>query len=263
MRKFISFSGGVESTTMCILYGADATAIFSDAGDEHQKMYERLDMVEREIKKIHPNFQLLKIHPSVTVLGKKVSSISEAAVEWKYLPSSMARYCTSKFKIMPIDDYLSKQGECELMIGFNADEEPNKDRTGNLMKCKNVRYSYPLYEDGYTRDDCEAILNQYGLHPNLPPYMSRGGCWHCFFKSKKEYKALYLFEPSEFQKAVELEQKIQDRKKKFFTIMGNGQSMTQLAAECESEIAMFGHEAMKEMYTKIKSHEPCGAFCHR
>jgi PP-loop superfamily ATP-utilizing enzyme len=28
MKRFISFSGGVESTTMCILYGKGATAIW-------------------------------------------------------------------------------------------------------------------------------------------------------------------------------------------------------------------------------------------
>jgi len=41
MQKFISFSGGVESTTMCVLYGKDAKAIWADAGAEHDFMYER------------------------------------------------------------------------------------------------------------------------------------------------------------------------------------------------------------------------------
>lgn len=56
MKKFISFSGGVESTTMCILYGKDATAIWADTGSEHKKMYERIFSVESEIQKIHPEF---------------------------------------------------------------------------------------------------------------------------------------------------------------------------------------------------------------
>jgi hypothetical protein len=37
MKKFISLSAGVESTTMCLLYGKGATAIFSDAGDEDRE----------------------------------------------------------------------------------------------------------------------------------------------------------------------------------------------------------------------------------
>lgn len=38
MNKYISFSGGVESTTMCILYGHKADAIFADAGWEHKEI---------------------------------------------------------------------------------------------------------------------------------------------------------------------------------------------------------------------------------
>ena len=59
-NKFIAFSGGVESTTMCLLFGANAKAIFSDTGWEHQIMYDRIDAVEDQIKKIHPDFEIVK-----------------------------------------------------------------------------------------------------------------------------------------------------------------------------------------------------------
>lgn len=36
-----------------------------------------------------------------------------------------------------------------------------------------------------------------------------------------------------------------------------------LAAECETEISMYGLEAIKSMYQNIQAHQPCGAFCHR
>lgn len=108
---------------------------------------------------------------------------------WSFFPSPNTRWCTSKFKIEPIDEFLAAQGECRLFIGFNADEDPGSDRTGNFMKCKNVSYEYPLHEDGYTREDCENILIKYGLHPNFPPFMQRGGCKNCFFKTRGELKA--------------------------------------------------------------------------
>lgn len=41
-KRFISFSGGVESTTMCILYGKGATAIWCDTGDEEPEMYKQI-----------------------------------------------------------------------------------------------------------------------------------------------------------------------------------------------------------------------------
>lgn len=35
-HRYIAFSGGVESTTMCLLYGKGATAIFSDTVSKHR-----------------------------------------------------------------------------------------------------------------------------------------------------------------------------------------------------------------------------------
>ena len=46
IKNFISFSGGVESTTMCVLFGKDADAIFSDTGFEHDEIYKRIELVE-------------------------------------------------------------------------------------------------------------------------------------------------------------------------------------------------------------------------
>ena len=155
LKRFISFSGGVESTTMCILYGKGATAIWCDTGDEEEEMYARVDYVEKMIKIIHnDDFELIRIAPTVIAKGVECKTLDEAIIAWNYFPSANARYCTSKFKIEPIDDFLETQGECELMIGFNADEEPSKDRTGNFMKCKNVAYTYPLYNDGIARKEC-------------------------------------------------------------------------------------------------------------
>ena len=55
MRKFISFSGGVESSAMCILYGNKADAIFADTGFEHAKLYERIDLVQNKVREFHGN----------------------------------------------------------------------------------------------------------------------------------------------------------------------------------------------------------------
>ncbi len=40
MKKLLSFSGGVESRTMAILFGNKADAIFSDTGSEHEVLYQ-------------------------------------------------------------------------------------------------------------------------------------------------------------------------------------------------------------------------------
>jgi 3'-phosphoadenosine 5'-phosphosulfate sulfotransferase (PAPS reductase)/FAD synthetase len=192
MKRFISFSGGVESTTMCILYGKGAKAIWCDTGAEHTQMYNRMDLVEERLKKLHGgDFEIIRIKPKVKMKGMYVDNLLDAVKIQKFMPSQMARYCTRQFKIEPIDLFLSEQGECELMIGLNADEE---EREGNWGLKTNVKYLYPLQEDGYNRADCEAILDIHGLHPRFPAYMLRGGCSMCFFKSEKEYKALYYLD---------------------------------------------------------------------
>ena len=253
MKRFISFSGGVESTTMCILYGKGATAIWCDTGAEHEEMYKRIDEVESVLIDLHEgDFKLIR------VWNEKHKGLEEYAKEAKYMPSGQARYCTRMFKIEPIDDFLSQQGECELMIGFNLDEE---GRTGNLEMKSNVNYTYPLINDGLTRQDCEDILHNHGLHPEFPVYMLRGGCRMCFFKSEKEYKALYHLNRNEFEQMIDFEQGLQDKRRKFYAILQSGKSLRQLAQECEREELMLPDIA--EMYKSLKKETSCGAFCHR
>jgi translation initiation factor 1 (eIF-1/SUI1) len=168
------------------------------------------------------------------------------------------RFCTNYFKAAPIDKYLKEQGECELMIGFNYDEQ---GRTGSLEAMKNVKYTYPLIADGYDRNDCEEILKKHGMHPNFPVYMMRGGCRMCFFKSEKEYKAMYHLNNKEFMEVLEFEEKIQDKRKKFYSIMGNGKRLRDLMTECETEKLMFPD--IEKLYKSLKKETSCGAFCHR
>ena len=171
-KRFISFSGGVESTTMCILFGKGAKAIWCDTGAEHEEMYATIDFVEAKLKELHGNeFEIIRLKPNVKVKGTWVDNLLDAVLTWRFMPSPMMRYCTGKFKIEPIDNFLSQQGECELMIGLNADEE---SREGNWGLKANVKYSYPLQEKQLSRADCEDVLKIYKLHPNFPAYMLRG-----------------------------------------------------------------------------------------
>lgn len=265
MKKFISFSGGVESTTMCLLYGKGATALFCDTGAEHKEMYERLNYVGEMLKVYHNgDFELLVIKPkSRKSKGKIVHTLGEHIEAQMYMPSQRQRWCTGKWKIQPLDAFLKKQGPCELMIGLNADEEPGVDRTGNFMKCKNVTYTYPLYEDDINRKECVSLLNEVGLHPNLPVYMARGGCKWCPFKSIKEYKALYFLDRPTFNEGKVLENKIQDKRKRFFTISMSGKSFQQIENECINESALWGEDVIKGLYKEIANSKSCGAFCHR
>lgn len=259
MKRFISFSGGVESTTMCVLYGKGAKAIWCDTGAEHYEMYARIDFVEQQIKQLHGNdFEVIRLKPDVTIKGKKVDNLLDAVVAKKFMPSPMIRYCTASFKIEPIDRFLSEQGDCELMIGLNADETT---RAGNWGLKANVTYSYPLQNDGLTRADCEDVLKMHNLHPNFPAYMLRGGCSMCFYKSEKEYKALWYLNRKEFNAMLDFEQAYQDSRKNTYSIMTSGKTLQQLSNECTAE--MFQADILETYKEYKKEGKSCGAFCRR
>lgn len=252
MKRFISFSGGVESTTMCVLFGNKADAIFADTGFEHQQLYDRLDMVESKVREIHGNdFKIIKVK-------REGESLPEYIKSSKFYPSYGSRYCTRMFKIEPIDDYL-KQFEskgAEILIGLNSDEAD--DRTGNYMDLKWVTYSYPLVEAGINRDMCKSILNHVGLLPNFPAYMKRGGCVGCYMKSKKEFQAMAVLNPTEYDLVSGLEQEIQDKRDKFFHIIDSIANLKDFKRHAES--ILFNPE---EIYPVINNATKCGVFCHR
>jgi 3'-phosphoadenosine 5'-phosphosulfate sulfotransferase (PAPS reductase)/FAD synthetase len=251
MKNLISFSGGVESSAMCVLFGNKANALFCDTGFEHEKLYSRLDKVEKKIREFHNNdFKIIRIKPEI--------SLPDYIIENKYYPSAKARFCTRMFKINPIDKYLKNLGDIELMIGLNSDEKDK--RVGNLGKLKNVKYTYPLIENNINRAMCEALLQKINLLPNFPAYMHRGGCIGCFFKTRKEYEAMFRLNENEFKYLIDLEKKIQDKRKEFYTIISSiPEGLEKFKENILNQSEMFD---LKSFY-QSKNESACGIFCHR
>lgn len=253
MKQFISFSGGVESRTLCLLYGHRAKAIFADTGDEHKVMYEKLAEFQEQIKIKHPNFEM------IVVKNKEFASLTEYIKTYKFFPSITARFCTRIFKIEPIDDFLKDQGECELMIGLNYDEMD--ERTGNHGLLSNVTYSYPLGDLKLRRIHCIALLKEYNIEPEFPSYMSRGGCKDCPFKSKKEYTAMVYFANDEIKDVAELEAVVQDKRGKFYSIHPDIPNMKEFIKAVENQGILFKPDEMYQKEYALKTN--CGVFCHR
>lgn len=256
MKQFISFSGGVESSTMCVLFGGKADAIFADTVFEHKEIYDRIDLVEAWCKNNHrSDFTIHKLKSEVKYKDDIYTALPDLILAQKYYPSFQSRYCTRQFKISPIDDFLSDFEEVELMIGLNADEIDK--RTGNHGNKPNIKYSYPLADNGLSRSACISILKSFNLMPNFPPYMKRGGCVGCYYKSKKEYEAMALLSPLEFKIVEDLENDIQDKRDKFFSIV-QGKTMKQIREGVSNMI--FKPE---DIYPVTNDATQCGVFCNR
>lgn len=154
---------------------------------------------------------------------KNVDSLTDYIFESRFLPGKRERFCTRLFKIGVMDEFLADKGECELLIGLNADEE----RQGNFGLLSNVQYRCPLQDDGINRQMCVDILNAAGIAPDFPPYMRRGGCIFCPFKSKKEFKAMVHLSPDEIDLVRQLEEAVQDKRGKYFRIRSNMPAMAE------------------------------------
>jgi hypothetical protein len=252
MKQFISFSGGVESTTMCVLFGNKADAIFADTGFEHKEIYDRIDLVEDWIKTFHRKD--FKIH---RIKNEKYNSLKSYIIQGKFYPSFKRRFCTGMFKIEPIDNFLEsfKNNGIELMIGLNSNEI--EQRTGNHGNKKFVKYSYPLADNAITRDGCKLVLKKADLIPQFPVYMQRGGCIGCYYKSKKEYEAMALLNPNEFKIVELIENNMQDIRKSYFSILPKIK-MSQIRENVSN--MLFKPE---EIYPVINDATKCGVFCNR
>lgn len=257
MKHFISFSGGVESSAMCVLFGNKANGIFADTGYEHEKLYARLEKVENAVREFHGNdFRIIKVK-------RDGESLPEYIESSKFYPSFQSRFCTRMFKIEPIDDYL-KQFENEgatIMIGLNADEigeGVDDPRTGNHGNLPFIKYSYPLADNGITRKMCIDVLETVGLAPKFPPFMKRGGCIGCYYKSKKEFEAMAILAPEEYEIVARLEEVIQDKRGKFYHIIDSIPNMKEFKKHAQS--ILFNPD---EIYPVINNASKCGVFCNR
>lgn len=247
---------------MALMFGRDAQCIFTDTGAEHPEMYSRLDDVEERLRKIHGvSFNIIRIKAE-NADGTGTDNLTDYILHYGYFPSPVARFCTRAFKIEPMNKFLANVGECELMVGLNADEQDKRD--GNLGTNPNIKISYPLIDLGITRAKAIAAIKAYELEPRLPVYMRRGGCIYCPFKSNKEYIAMAHLAPSQLEYVANLEEKVhalaRNKDKKFYGVRHGIPSMRGLIED--EKLSMF---TSAEMYDQQPDEigTPCGVFCHR
>ena len=75
---------------------------------------------------------------------------------------------------------------------------------------------------------------------------------------------MYLFDRKTFERVRTLEESIQDKRNKFFTISTSQKSMRWIAEQVETEITGWGGiDVVKAFYQQIEQKQACGAFCHR
>jgi hypothetical protein len=189
MRHILSLSGGKDSAALAI-YMRDRVPemeyIFHDGGAELPETLEYLARLE-------------------TILGRPVhrSSSTDTFDHWLtvyggMLPSTHRRWCTSRLKLKPFEDYVGEDPVINY-VGLRADE----DRLGYISTKPNIKPVYPFRDDGLVRADIIRILEDAGL--GLPRYTewgrTRSGCFFCFYQQRIEWVRLLERYPDLYARA--------------------------------------------------------------
>lgn len=130
------------------------------------------------------------------------------------------RSCTTDFKIRLVNRWIKEQGHAAAIIGigFSIDER-HRPRTTHWHDAENDslsvekpkarklgfwrRKDFPLFDALMTRDACTNLIKSVGLP--VPPSSK---CWFCPFTSRTEWIEMKKHEPEQFQKAIELQDRI-------------------------------------------------------
>lgn len=232
MKILVQFSGGKDSQACLIKavndYGKDKiTAVFCDTGWEHQDTYKHIESVVRQLG--------VKL---VTLKSKKYNDFVDMAIKKGRFPSTMARFCTSELKVIPMIEYILLQDESFIIIqGIRAKE--SKVRAGYDVECsyfkeyfnnevKGLYHKKDVLEWCKTHDasvlrpifhwSAQEVIDYIlanGQRPN--PLYERGfarvGCFPCFMCRKHEIQ-LISKDKWTAERLIKAEQRMKDETKK-------------------------------------------------
>ena len=255
VRHICGISGGKDSSAMAVFMRdkvPEMEYFFCDTGAELPETYEFLDKLE-------------------IVLGKKIERLNanKGFDHWfevyrGTLPSPQMRWCTTKMKIEPIENWVGN----EEVISYIAIRSDEASRKGYVSSKKNIQARFPFIESGIDHAGVMRILADAGIGlPDYYEWRTRSGCYFCFFQRKAEWIGLSERHPDLWEKAVAIEQKIMkdagaDGDKSFdeFGMKGRqytwsgGETLVQLRAR-KDEI-MERHEKAMQREAKVAQNRP-------
>ena len=201
-KRVLSFGGGVQTTAMAILVAQGkitcGEVVFADTGAEKPETYWYME------KYTKPLFKGLDI--PFTTVQMEGGTLLDYCNRYCIIPSVVMRWCTDKGKVRPINKYLDK--EAIRLVGFSTDEVERATRSKNTAE-------YPLLELGYSYNDCEKTIVDYGW-----PMPLRSSCYFCTFQPWLEWNWLKREHPELIDKSIELEKNWYSRKPDARSSMG-------------------------------------------
>jgi len=187
MKEYLSHGGGVNSTALMILLknqGIKFESIFVDHGGDYPETYEYINYLQKN------GYLITILKPDV----EGCSTIEEYCHKYNMQPLRMMRWCTDKFKLRVIRDYLKTP--CIVYIGIDDGE---KHRAFKKPLKEGVVNKYPLVELGIDRMMCKKIIRGSGLEIPM-----KSGCFFCPFARKSEIQYLKQKYPGLFERRKQI-----------------------------------------------------------
>lgn len=101
----------------------------------------------------------------------------------------------------PCKDVWTSGQRVHKFIGYDAGETRRIQHAAPIDEVdKKYEKHYPLYEWGWTREECVRVIERAGL-----PKPGKSSCFFCPSMKKKEIQALWENHPDLFRRAIDLE----------------------------------------------------------
>ena len=188
MKRYISFSAGVNSTALLVLLTQkskeDFETIFVNHGGYWPETYEYVSYLRKE------GYEITEIIPN----DVGCHTVLEYCYKRHITPGVNRRFCTDHFLLRPIRRYIEKP--CIMYVGISADEK----HRAHASDRKYMVNEYPLIDAGITREGCKELIRDAGLRVPM-----RSSCYFCPFMKKEAARRLYKVHPDLFEKVVKLE----------------------------------------------------------
>ncbi len=224
--KIFSSGGGVQSTAALVLAAQGKidypVFVFANTGDdsEHPDTLDYVNNVsipfakKNEIGFIVRQKRRMGKYEHQTILGevhRRKRSVPIPARMSNGKPGN--RTCTIDFKIRVIDKFIAEElqhnGSVTVGLGISTNEiQRAKNRNPEKIRGFIKTIEYPLIELGLNRSQCLRIIADAGL-----PVAPRSACYFCPFHTQAEWIRLRHDRPDLFDKAVEIEQFINEKRK--------------------------------------------------
>lgn len=153
VQQLIGISGGKDSCALAIYLNnkypqMDFTYYSADTGKELSETYVLIDQLEKELEKP------IKILESIDFKNQNLDSVFDYYLEQydNYLPSTMARWCTKKMKILPFEQWIDDRPTISY-VGIRGDE----DREGYISTKPHIQSIFPFRKNIWSVD----VINRF------------------------------------------------------------------------------------------------------